>query len=249
MARNFATEVVVADLDLPFGTASLDYNVEVAQGIGDAVDSGQRLDELLLDRLVTRCGERLGSLVAPGALDRSYDLGENAFDRLIEVAQMSVPMLVLDVPHAWNAWTRRVLTSADDVIVTMSPELAQLKNAKNLVDFLREARPNDGAPRLVLNQLGIPKRPEIRISDITAALDLEPIARIPFDPATFGTAANKGQMIAEVAGSSAVTAAFVEIAHVICGRASRPQRRAFDLGSLRQKLSLRRSGPESSRAA
>ena len=48
----------------------------------------------------------------------------------------------------------------------------------------------------------MPKRPEINASDFAKALDSDPIAAIPFDPQTFGTAANNGQMIAEIVQQS-----------------------------------------------
>ena len=44
----------------------------------------------------------------------------------------------------------------------------------------------------------MPKRPEIKAADFAKALDDDPVAIIPFDPQLFGTAANNGQMIAEV---------------------------------------------------
>ncbi len=78
------------------------------------------------------------------------------------------------------------------------PDLANLRNAKNMVDLLRAARPNDHRPYYCLNQVGVPKRPEITPADFAKALEDQPLAVIPFEPQIFGTAANNGQMIAEV---------------------------------------------------
>ena len=61
--------------------------------------------------------------------------------------------------------------------------------------------------RLVLHLVGMPKRPEISVKDFCEALQLEPTLEIPFDPQLFGTAANNGQMIAELSASHR-TAAF-----------------------------------------
>ena len=44
----------------------------------------------------------------------------------------------------------------------------------------------------------MPKRPEIKPADFAKALEDQPLAVIPFEPQMFGTAANNGQMIAEV---------------------------------------------------
>ena len=49
--------MVIADLDLPFGTAGLDFNQDPIQGIADALATPDRLDEVLLDRLLSRCSD------------------------------------------------------------------------------------------------------------------------------------------------------------------------------------------------
>src|SRR5437588_915537 len=197
IARAFASDSVVADLDLAFGTAGLDYNQDPPQGIADAVFSPDRIDTAFIDRLLSKCTDHLSLLAAPATLDRVYDFGADAFEPVFDALRASVPCVVLDVPHAWNAWTRRVLVGADDILVVAAPDLANLRNAKNLVDLLKASRPNDRAPLYCLNQVGVPKRPEINASEFAKAIESQPIASLPFDPQTFGAAANHGQMLAE----------------------------------------------------
>ena len=112
------------------------------------------------------------------------------------------------MPHLWTAWAKQVVLRADHVVITAAPDLANLRNAKNLVDQLKASRPNDRAPVLVLNQVGVPKRPEISVKDFGHAIDLEPKVVIDFDAQLFGTAANNGQMIEEVSDKSKAAEAF-----------------------------------------
>jgi pilus assembly protein CpaE len=76
----------------------------------------------------------------------------------------------------------------------------------------------------------MPKRPEISIADFGKAIELQPAVTIGFDPKLFGTAANNGQMIAEVDASHKVTASFGELARMVTGRAElkRSKRNLFD---------------------
>ena len=104
MARLFGSDVILADLDLPFGTAGLDFNLDPPQGIADAVFGADRLDEVLLDRLLAKCEDHLSLLAAPASLDKAYDFGEPAFDQVLEIVQANVPTVVLDMPHLWTAW-------------------------------------------------------------------------------------------------------------------------------------------------
>ena len=218
ISKLFSSDVVLADMDLPFGTANINFDQDPAQGIAEAVYSADRMDDVFLDRLLSRCADNLSLLAAPSILDRTYDFDVDAFSALIETAQRSTPIVALDVPHGWNDWTKSVLSKADEIVITATPDLANLRNAKNLVDTLKRDRPNDKPPRLVLNQLQIPKRPEISAEEFADPLGLEPIALIGFDPAVFGTAANNGRMIAETDAKHLSVQAFEQIAHVLTGR-------------------------------
>ncbi|CAI9413811.1 hypothetical protein ANOBCDAF_03042 [Pleomorphomonas sp. T1.2MG-36] len=218
LSRNFDGGVVLADLDLPFGTASLDFNQEPTQTLADALAAGERVDDVFLDRLLAKCADNLSLLAAPATLDRSFDHDEMAFEAILDAARVSAPAVILDLPHVWTAWARRLLGAADEVVITAMPDLASLRNAKNLIDQLKIARPNDEAPRLVINQVGLPKRPEIKPADFQKALQLDPAAIIPFDAALFGTATNNGQMISEINARSPIAQIFETLAARLTGR-------------------------------
>ena len=126
MSSLFGSEVVVADLDLAFGTANINFDQDPAQGIAEAVFAPERIDEVYLDRLLATCAEHLSLLAAPSTLDRVYDFDPDAFAHLIDTAQRSAPVIVLDIPHAWNGWTKNTLMKADEIVITATPELANL---------------------------------------------------------------------------------------------------------------------------
>src|SRR6202011_5266985 len=161
IARDLAMDSVVADLDLAFGTAGLDYNQDPPQGIADAVFSPDRVDTAFIDRLLAKCTDHLSLLAAPATLERVYDFGVNAFDAIFDTLRMTTPCIVLDVPHQWTAWTRRALEGADDILIVAEPDLANLRNAKNMLNVLKASRPNDQMPLFCLNHVDMPKRPEI----------------------------------------------------------------------------------------
>jgi pilus assembly protein CpaE len=218
IARDLHLQTVIVDMDLGFGTAGLDFNQDPPQGIAEAVFAPDRLDSNLLDRLLSRCTDRLSILAAPATLDRLYDFSETAFDLLIDILRASTPCIVLDVPHVWTAWSRRMLVGADEIVLAAAPDLANLRNAKSIVDTLRAARPHDSLPRLVMTQVGVPKLPEISVSDFSKAVDLRPEATIGFEPKLFGTAANNGQMIVEVESAHKIAQTFAELARGVTGK-------------------------------
>lgn len=236
----FDNEVVVADMDLPFGTANINFDQDPAQGIAEAVFAPERIDDVYLDRLLAQCSDRLSLLAAPSTLERVYDFDSDAFSQLIDVAQRSAPNVVLDVPHVWNGWTKNVLKQADEIIVTATPELANLRNTKNLIDTLKKLRPNDGDPHLILNQTGVPKRPEISPDDFADPLEIQPLAVIPFDPPLFGNASNSGRMLAETDPQNDIVSSLYEVAHAVTGRAEPKEKKKSGLDSILAKLKLKK---------
>jgi pilus assembly protein CpaE len=236
IARDLTLDAVVTDLDLAFGTAGLDFNQDPPQGIAEAVFSPDRIDHAFIDRLLSKCTDHLSLLAAPATLDRVYDFGADAFDAIFDSLRATVPCVVVDVPHQWTGWTKQTLVSADDILIVAAPDLANLRNTKNLYDFLKAARPNDQRPLYCLNQVGVPKRPEIKAADFAKALEENPIATIPFEPQVFGAAANNGQMIAEMAANHRTAAIFRSMAQKLAGRAEPQKQRSSFLSPLIEKL-------------
>jgi pilus assembly protein CpaE len=236
IARDLALDSVVIDLDLAFGTASLDYNKDPLQGIANAVFSPDRPDTGLIERLLAKCTDNLSLLAAPATLERVYDFGEQAFDAIFDTLRMTTPCIVLDIPHQWSGWTRRALIGADDILIVAEPDLANMRNAKNMLNMLKAARPNDRTPLYCLNQVGLPKRPEIETREFAKAIESPPIAVIPFDSRLFGEAANNGHMIAEIAASHRTTATFLQIAQRLTGRGETKKPRRSFLSPIIKKL-------------
>ena len=241
IARDLMLDSVVTDLDLAFGTAGLDFNQDPPQGIAEAVFSPDRIDNAFVDRLLSKCTDHLSLLAAPATLDHVYDFGADAFEAIFDSLRATVPCVVLDVPHQWTGWTKQTLVGADDILIVAAPDLANLRNTKNLYDFLKAARPNDHRPLYCLNQIGVPKRPEIKAADFAKALDDEPVAAIPFDPQLFGSAANDGQMIAEISAGHRTAEMLRQLAQKLTGRAEAKKQRSSLLSPLFEKLLQRQS--------
>jgi pilus assembly protein CpaE len=220
ISERMGANTVLVDLDLAFGTAGLDFNQDPLHGIVDALTQPDRLDPVLMERMMARCGDHLSLFAAPASLERDYDISVETFEEVAQKIRTSSPYVVLDLPHAWTAWMRRMLVTSDDVIVVAEPDLASLRNAKNLIDLIKAARPNDAPPRVVLNKVGLPNRPEIPLKDFGEALGLMPCLSIAFDAKLFGQASNNGQMISEVGPKSKPAESLETLARMISRRES-----------------------------
>src|SRR5215469_14197343 len=85
IAEELAIHTAVVDFDLPFGTVGLNFNDEAGQGVAEALSAPDRLDDVLLDRLLIKRGERLALFTAPASLERDHTTAPEAYETVIEV--------------------------------------------------------------------------------------------------------------------------------------------------------------------
>jgi pilus assembly protein CpaE len=218
VAEELQINTTIIDFDLAFGTTGLDFNDEPGQGVAEALAAPERLDDVLLDRLLMKRGEHLSLFTAPAALERDYDAGADAYESVVDAVRQSMPCVIVDLPHLWAPWVKATLIASDEIVIVATPDLASLRNAKSMIELLRHNRPNDAPPKLVLNQVGQPKRPEIPPKDFAETLGVDPTCVLQFDPALFGQAANNGQMLIELQAMAASSAAVRRLAQAVTGR-------------------------------
>lgn len=226
LAHNFAWSVAntmkihtaLIDVDVAFGTVGLDFNQEPSPGVAEVLASPDRIDQVLLERLLLKSGEYLSLLTSSASLEHDDNFQPAAVETLIDMARAMAPCVVVDLPHVWNIWTRHTLQRADDIVIVATPDLASLRNCKNLMTMARSRRANDSPPRLIINQAGIPKRKEVPLKEFATTVGQEPELVLNFDPPLFGLAANNGQMLAEVQPKSRAAEGMRQLAQTITGK-------------------------------
>ena len=218
ISQSLRQDALILDMDLAFGTAGLNFNQDPPHGLADALNVNQKVDQTMLDRLMSKAANHINLLTAPVTLDRTYDFEEREFEQIVELSQNTMPVVVLDIPHAWNAWIRHTLATIDEVVIVAEPDLANLRNAKNLADTIKALRPSEAGPNLIINKLGLSRRPEISAAEFASSIECRLLGSIPFDAALFGTAANNGQMIAEVSANNKINDIYRAVGLHVTGR-------------------------------
>jgi len=223
IAERLNINTTIIDLDLPFGTSGLDFNEEASQGVAEALSAPERLDDVLLDRLLTKAGEHLSLFTSPAMIDRQYETSPAAYEAVLDAVRRMTPCVIVDLPHAWAPWVRQTLLSSDDIVIVATPDLASLRNGKSIVDMVKQSRPNDPPPRLILNQVGQPKRPEIPTRDFATTIGIEPALVLPYDPAVYGLAANNAQMLMQAKPGSPTADGIQALAEILTGRSNQKE--------------------------
>lgn len=227
LAESAHVNTALIDLDLSFGTTALDFNHENQQTIADALLAPERVDDAVVSKLLAKVTDRLSLFTAPATVSQIMDIPTESYTMIIDTVRRVMPYVVLDIPHTWSEWTYNTLLASDEVILVCQPDLASLRNGKNMIDELKAQRPNDAPPKLVVNMMGVPKRPEIPAKDFATAIEVEPSTVLAFDPQLFGTASNNGQMISETDAAAASSIAIDQLAGLLSGREIIPQQKTL----------------------
>lgn len=218
LARAYDEDVILVDLDIAYGTAALAYNLQPAHTLADALTQSERLDEVLLQRYLEKCTDNVSLLAAPGTLVSGVRIDSPTLEKVLTLVRQMAAFVVLDIPHVWTGWTQDLLVEADETVLTATPDLYNLRDGKNLVEFLSPNRGVDAPTRLVFNKVGAYKTGQLNDKDFNDALGLKPAAMIPYEAEAFAKALNTGDMLRTVAAKSKSVAAIEALAQHISAR-------------------------------
>jgi len=241
-------ETALVDLDSSWGTTGLDFAYDNSSGLEEALAEPERLDETLLDRIMIRHTQKLSILPTAGSLNLKPVQESAAYEAVVNGVRNICPLSILDMPHFWSDWTTNILSTVDDIVITATPDLANLRNTKNLIDYLKAQRPNDPDPIFILNKTGMSKMNEISVKDFSAAVGLEPSLVIGFDPDSFFEVSNEGKMLTDIKTAAQTVQGLEYIANRLKTGKFETRMKGVEVPSKKSKL-LRGKKPKAEKAA
>lgn len=218
LGNTFRDDVIIMDLDIAFGTAALDFNLQPQQTIQQALADPGRLDEQLFERMLAKYDDYVGVLAAPSTLDVDASIEIETLDQLLQFIRRQAPFVILDVPHIWQPWTQELMVEADEAVITASLDLASLRDTKGMVEMLNKRRGPESPVRVVINHVGAYRKTEVPVKEFQEAIGGPPSLVLPHDPILFGTASNNGQTIGEVNAKHKACETMREFAIRLSGR-------------------------------
>jgi pilus assembly protein CpaE len=218
LAHEYDVDVALLDLDLQFGTAALNFNIEARQGIYECLSHPERLDDQLLEQYIVKYDDHISVLAATASLNLPADLDQAALEKLIDIMSQRVPYVVLDLPARWTDWISNTLIMADETIFVATPDLVSLRDVQNWLRHVNEKRGEERRARIILNRVGRARKTELSEHDFENATETPILLSVPYDPVVFDTAANNGQPVGQVNAKSKPSLSFKELARKISGR-------------------------------
>lgn len=187
------TDTILLDLDFAFGTSSFTFDVPPKYRFDEAITSACDVDELMVDRLLTRINERLSFLSLSAPLDIVETCSNDVVVSLVETACRMAPNVIIDLPNTYSPLALDVLAHVDEVVLISNTTLVDLRNANLICEHLSAARPPDTHAKVLLNRVGGSARGTVDAKEFNNLLSRPVFASVPHEPDTFAKAHEAGR--------------------------------------------------------
>jgi pilus assembly protein CpaE len=215
LAHRQTRRVALVDLDLQNGDCALALDIKPNSGLREALANPLRIDNTLLERVMTPVGERLFVLSSEEPLAEDLHFTAVAVETLVAALREQFHYVILDVPRIPAPPYRRALDMAEFCVIVADQTLRAVRDTARLRTALGEG---DGRRRdiVVINRHGEGGRHAVTLHEMQHVLEVKPKTVFPFQPALF-TAVAGGTKIA-AAQRSKFTDAIAGFALQLSGR-------------------------------
>lgn len=136
LATEFNKTVCLVDMDIQFGTISVDLDLRADAGVLEALRNPSRIDRVFIDSLMVHHPSGLHFLPSPGDLSPTDDITADAVTRLINTLADSYDLVIISMPANLNECNEQVLRMSDPVFLVTQNTLSMLRNLKILIERL-----------------------------------------------------------------------------------------------------------------
>lgn len=153
LAHEQRRRTVLLDLDLQFGAAALNLDLEPGRGLREILSNPERIDSLLVSSAMVQESPNLRVLAAEESLDDDVQIGDAGVQALLGVLAGAGDAVIVDTPRRTDGGARELLSSADTVVVVVDLSLAAMRDAQRLIAMIGARRPQ-GEILVVANRVG-----------------------------------------------------------------------------------------------
>jgi pilus assembly protein CpaE len=205
LANRQSRRVALVDLDLQHGDCPLLFNANTTPGLRDALANPLRLDPLLLDRIMTRHGERLFILGGEEPIQDHVQFTPAAVDTLFAVLRSQFHYVIVDVPRIPTPAYRRALEIADRRVIVVDQTMRSMRDAVRLKKMFGDSTAEQAEHRniFIANRVGETGHGGLSLKEVNSVLQAAPTSMVPFLPSLVTPAAHHATVAANKRGKFA----------------------------------------------
>lgn len=212
LAEKVSRRVVLVDADTRTGALALLLGAQPNPGLGDALETPSRIDDLFLERATVNVSPRLDLLASEQPIGRTSNVAIDAIDTLLGRLRAGYHYVIFDIAQPVRSAFDAVLTEANlHILVTE----ATLLSARDAARTIERAGQNQRV-MLVHNKAG--RQGDLGAEDFATGLRRKPDLTIPYNPRVFGAGVNLGKLAWK--SDSRIEEAVGRLARELSGRAT-----------------------------
>ncbi|MES2664352.1 MAG: AAA family ATPase [Pseudomonadota bacterium] len=225
------------DMDVQFSGTKNYLDVKAGQNFLEALKNIESIDDLALQGFLGHAGNRLRIL--SGHNDKSIPLLEEVeaanFEPLLRILCTKFQNIIIDVPRYLDLLTVSALQNSDDVFLTMTQSIDQVKDASKLIQFFRETLSiSENRIHVVINRYQ--KKLEISTGDICKALNIKSAYTVDYDSIAASFCLSENKPLSTVASKKQITYALYQLEEIVGGTAIKERPSVLDRIFNRQSL-------------
>jgi pilus assembly protein CpaE len=213
LAAAMTVPTVLVDLNLQTGDAASFLGLDPKYSLADFVQNRTRLDDSLINSLITQHSSLLSVLAAPLEVHEAEDIKPEQVTEVLHLLGQRFQCLVLDLPHNFDPITVAALDLTDEILVLMTLDIPGIRNTRRALKVFERLGYPRGKIRVVVNRWS--KNIEIKLQKVEAHLDEQLIGLVPNDYGKVINSINLGRPLVQAEPASKITLEIKRIAGLI----------------------------------
>jgi len=152
LAAATASKTVLVDLNLQAGDLPLFLGLEAKYSIADMVEKRQRLDESLINSLVTPHSTNLSLLAAPLEADSADEIEPQHIFEVLQKLREHFDYVVLDPQHTFDSITLAALDQSDEIVLVVTLDIPAIRSTQRALQIFDRLGYPRKKVRIVVNR-------------------------------------------------------------------------------------------------
>lgn len=213
LAATTKARTVLVDLNLQAGDLPLFLGVDPKYSFADMAENRTRLDDALINSLVTPYSANLSLVAAPKEADAADEIEpEHVFDVLQRLRE-NYDFVVLDPQHTFDSITLAALDQADEIVLVLTLDIPAIRSTQRALEIFDRLGYPRKKIRIVVNRWS--KMIDLDLRQVEKYIGEPVIGFIPSDYQTAVTSINLGQPLVQFDSSSKIAVELRRIAKII----------------------------------
>ena len=211
--------VCLMDFDLQFGSVATYLDLPRRDFTVEFLQDAQTMDVEAFRQALVAYGDRLSVFTAPPEIVPLDIMGPAEVEAVLDFAQQSFDIVVVDMPHNLVVWTETVLNRADIYFATLELDLRSAQDAMRFIKALRSEDLPLEKIQYVMNRApgGMDLTGKGRVKKLAESLGVEIKTLLPDGGKQVQEAGDNGQPLAEAARKNPLRKEIAKLAEGLYG--------------------------------